>query len=86
MQQSVGQLMPQIFLDAIAPIGVDKEVLGAADGPGLSDEEGAALGQVRIAAAHEVLVLVPILEDVDLDDGISTGQLQFLVDLIAQAG
>src|SRR5438067_8148226 len=78
--------MSQIVFDAVAPMGIDQQVFGAADGAGLGDKEGAALRQVRVATTHEVLVLIPILEDVDLDDGIGAAQLQFLVKLIAQAG
>src|SRR5207245_1133850 len=52
----------------------------------LGDEEGPSLRQVWVAQQHVPLVTLAILEQIDVHGGLDRGQLQFLVDLIAQAG
>src|SRR6516225_8256395 len=67
VQQSMGQLVPEILLNAVAPVSVDEQVFRAPDASRLSHEKSAALGKIRITSPHEVFVLVSILENINLD-------------------
>jgi len=82
----VRQLVAQVLLDALAPKGVDEEILGAADGARLGHEERPALRQLGIARLHEALIAGVVLEKVDLNDRVARRQLQFLINLVAHSG
>ena len=86
VQQGVRQLVAQVLLDAVAPERVDLQVVGAADGPRLGDEEGAPLRQIRVARLHEALVTFAILEQVHLHGCVAGRKLQLLADLVAHSG
>jgi len=86
VQHGVREFVAQVFLDTVSPEGVDEQVLRPADAVRLGDEKGAAFRQVGILQVHEALVLVAVLEEVHLHEGFGAGQLQFLVNQVAQFG
>src|SRR5262245_66461870 len=50
----------------------------------MGDEERPALGQFRIAEPHVPLVLVLVVEEIDLDDGVRRRQPQISKDLVTE--
>src|SRR6516164_4009083 len=77
--------MAQILADALAPEGVNEQILGAA-GVRLGHEEGSPPGQVGVFGMDELFVAISVLEEVDLNERVGARQLQLLVHLFAQVG
>ena len=84
VEESVSQLVAEVFLDAVPPVGVNEKLFRSAD-PWLGDEERSPLGQVRVFGPHEVFVSIPVLEEINVHERVGAGKLELLVHLITKA-
>ena len=75
--------MAKVFLDAVAPIGVDDQLVAAALLTG-RHEEGTPGRQVAVVGLHVLVVLGAIVEQVDFDDIIDRRQFQLFANLVLQ--
>ena len=73
VQQGVRQLVAQVLADAVAPVGVDEQVLGRRrGGRGWATKNARRFGRSGYLSFMKLLVALAVLEEVDLDDACSS--------------
>ena len=82
----MSELVAQVLVQAVAPVGVNHEVFGAAEPARLSDEVGTASGEFRMLGLHELFVAFLVFEEIDENFRARRGQMEIAIDLLAQVG
>ena len=86
MKKGVGELVAQVLLDAVAPVGVNQQVLAAADAAAGPTKKARRFGKSGCFHLHEALVAVAVLEEENLHERTGRRQLQVFVNLLAEVG